>query len=184
MNPVHVNTKRSFWLLRAAGSAVIGAVAIFSLRAGLGSFVGWFSLLCLAFGGIGTAVGLIHGLRRGPRITLDTTGVHDRTLGVGVIPWSDIARVEPYGVAQQGFVGLHLHDAAPYLARASVVKRLLARLNAGSGFPAFSVNLAGVDADPQQVAKTIVRMHAESHRPPGSEAQPRHDRSSKRMHRG
>lgn len=162
-----METKRSFWLLRGAGSVVIAVVGIYSLRPGLGSFAGWFALICVAFGAIGAIVGLGHGLRRGPRITLDATGVHDRTLGVGVIPWSDIARVEPYGVAQQGFVGLHLHDAAPYLARASVVKRLLARLNAGSGFPPFSVNLAGVDADPHDVARTIVRMHAERHRPPG-----------------
>ena len=166
MNPVQIDTKRSFWLLRAAGSVVMAALSFFFLRASLGSFVGWFGLLGLTFFGIGAVVGILQGVRRGPRITLDATGVHDRTLGVGVIPWSDIARVEPYGVAQQGFVGLHLHDAAPYLARASVLKRLLARLNAGSGLPAFSVNLAGVDANPAQVAGLIMQMHAESRRPP------------------
>ena len=167
MKPVHIETKRSFWLLRGVGSVVLAAVSIvLLLRAVPGTLVWWVSVVAAIFFVMGAIVGIAQGMRRGPRITLDATGVHDRTLGVGVIPWSDIARVEPYGVAQQGFVGLHLHDAAPYLARASMLKRMLARLNRGSGFPPFSVNLAGVDAEPGWVASMIIGMHEDNQRPP------------------
>ena len=156
MNPIHFDTKRSFWLLRALGAVALGAVCTMFLRAGLGSLTGWMGLVGLIFFGAGAVVGIVQGLRRGPRLTLDATGVHDRTLGVGVIPWSDIEGAEPYGVANQPFVGLHLREPAKYLARASRMKRLLARLNAGSGLPPFSVNLVGLDADPRKVAWMIM----------------------------
>ena len=156
MTALHFNTRRTFWLSRAFGGAVMASAGVAMLRAGgLGTAVGWIGLAAIVFFGVGTVVGLVQGLRRGPRLTLDARGVHDRSLGVGVIAWEDIRGVAPYRVARQPFVALYLHEPAKYLARASLVKRLLARLNAGSGLPPFSVNLAGVDADPMQVAELI-----------------------------
>ena len=159
MTPIHYHTKRSFWLIRAAGAAVFAAVCALWGRAGLGSVAGWVGLIGLVFFGLGAIVGLVQGLRRGPRLTLDDQGVHDRTLGVGLIAWSDIVRAEPYGVARQPFVGLHLRDPDKYLARASHSRKLLARLNAGAGFP-LSINLAGLDADPGEVAEMIMSKSA------------------------
>ena len=159
MTPIQYYTKRSFWLVRAAGAAVFAVVCALWLRAGLGTVAGWAGLIGLIFFGVGFIVGIVQGLRRGPRLTLDDQGVHDRTLGVGIIAWSDIVAAEPYGVAKQGFVGLRLRDPDKYLARASRSKKLLARVNAGAGFP-LSINLAGLDADPGEVAEMIVSKSA------------------------
>lgn len=156
MTALHYGTKRSFWLYRAFGGAVMASGGVAMLRqGGLGTPLGWFGLAAVLFFGAATVVGLVQGTRRGPRLTLDAQGVHDRSLGVGVIAWEDIRSAVPYGVARQPFIALHLRDTDKYLARASLVKRLLARLNAGSGLPPFSVNLAGVDADPMEVAEMI-----------------------------
>ena len=155
MTPIHYHTKRSFWLIRAVGAAVFAVVCGLWLRRGFDSFSGWVGLVGFIFFGLGVIVGLVQGLRRAPRLTIDDQGVHDRTLGVGIIAWSDILRAEPYGVAQQPFVGLYLRDPDKYLARASTSKKLLARLNAGAGFP-LSINLAGLDADPGVVAEMIM----------------------------
>ena len=156
MTSLHFYTKRSFWLYRAFGGAVMASAGVAMLRAGgLGTATGWLGVAAIVFFGLAAIVGLIQGTRRGPRLTLDAQGVHDRSLGVGVIAWEDIVNVAPYGVARQPFIALYLRDTEKYLARASLFKRLLARLNAGSGLPPFSVNLAGVDADPMQVAELI-----------------------------
>jgi hypothetical protein len=156
MTPIHFGTKRGFWLIRALGAVGMAAVCTIPLRAGLGSIAGWAGLIGVVFFGIGAVVGLVQGVRRGPRLTLDANGVHDRTLGAGVIAWSDIAEAAPYGVAGKPFIALHLRDPAKYLARTSRMKRQFARLNAASGLSPFSVNLVGLDADPSEVAELIM----------------------------
>ena len=156
MIPLHFGTKSSFWLSRAVGGLAMAAVSVMMARAGAGSAVGWVGIVGVIFFGAGAVVGIFQGTRRGPRLTIDEQGIHDRTLGVGVIAWSDIANAEPYGVARQPFVALHLREPSKYLERASPLKRFLARLNRGSGLTPFSVNLVGLDADPAQVAELIM----------------------------
>ena len=158
MNPIHFGTKRSFWLIRALGSLGLAAAGVAMATTGRGSAVVWMGVAAVVFFGVGAVVGIVQGTRRGPRLTLDADGVHDRTLGVGVIAWPDIAGVAPYLVAQKPFVGLHLREPAKYVARASGLKQLLVRLNAGSGMPPFSLNLAGLDADPTQVVELLASM--------------------------
>jgi hypothetical protein len=154
MTTIHFRVNRRFWLSRALGAIIMAVVCLLFVRYGLQSAVGWFGIVGALFFGIGAAVGLKEGTRRGPRLTLDDEGIHDRSLRVGVIAWSDIIGIEPYGVAGQPFIGLCLRDPSKYLARASGMGLLLARLNAGSGFP-LSVNLVGLKADPLQVVDMI-----------------------------
>jgi hypothetical protein len=157
MTPVHLEIKRSFWLLRALGAIAFSAVCLWTLlRGGLGSAGGLLGLIGLILFGTGAIVGLVAGTRRGPRITIDDQGVNDRSLKVGVIPWSDILGAELYGSAASPFIALYLRDPAPYLARSSAKRRIFARLNSGSGLPPFSINLVGVDADPVQVERLIL----------------------------
>ena len=156
MNPIHFGVKRSFWLVRALGGLAMATAGGAMAMAGKGSPVGWMGIIGVLFFGAAVVVGLIEGTRRGPRLTLDAEGVHDRTLRVGVIAWTDIASAEPYGVAGKPFVGLHVREPAKYLARAPRLARFLARLHAKSGLPPFSVNLVGLDADPVQVADLIM----------------------------
>jgi hypothetical protein len=156
MTPIHFGTKRRFWLSRAVGGLFMAGVAAMMAREGNGTAVGRVGIIGVIFFGAATVVGIVQGARRGPRLTIDTDGIHDRTLGVGVIEWADITRAEPYGVARQPFVGLQLRDPSKYLARATGLKRFLARLNRSSGLSPFSVNLVGLDAEPWYVVKLIM----------------------------
>src|SRR4029079_3362384 len=99
MTPVHFGTKRSFWLKRAVGGLFMAALSVMMARSGSGTAVGWMGIAGAIFFGAAAVVGIIQGARRGPRLPLDAQGIHDRTLGVGVIDWSDITNAEPYGVA-------------------------------------------------------------------------------------
>ena len=161
MTPIHFGTKRRFWLMRAAGGLGMAAISGMMARAawasvGLWSPQGGLGLVGVTFFGVGAVVGIIEGTRRGPRLTLDAQGIHDRTLRVGVIEWADIVGAMPYGVARQPFVGLELRDPAKYVARTSPLMRLLVRVHRASGMPPFSVNLVGLDADPAMVAELIM----------------------------
>lgn len=159
MNTIHFGTNRRFWLSRGLGAIPMAAIggAMF-VTEGWRSAAGLFGIVGVLFFGIGAVVGLWQGTRCGPRLTLDDEGVRDRTLKVGVIAWSDIVGVEPYGVAGQPFVGLRLRDPSKYLERTSGMWRMLAWLNSGSGFP-LSVNLVGLDADPSRVLDLIIAGH-------------------------
>jgi hypothetical protein len=156
MNTIHFSINRRFWLWRALAAIPMAAIscAMF-VSGGLRSTTGWFGIAGVLFFGIGAVVGLWQGRRRGPRLTFDEQGVYDRSLKVGVIAWSDIVGITPYGVAGQPFVGLHLRDPSKYLKRASRMGRLLAWVNSGTGFP-LSLNLAGLNADPLQVVDLIL----------------------------
>src|SRR5689334_5031924 len=108
MTPIHFGTKRRFWLSRAVGGLLMAAVSAVMAREGAGTVVGWVGIAGVIFFGAATVVGIVQGTRRGPRLTIDEQGIHDRTLGVGVIEWSDITNAEPYGVARQPFLALQL----------------------------------------------------------------------------
>ena len=152
--------KRSFWLWRGAGSFVFVAISTLMLsRTGTPGQPGaWLGIAGLLFFGTALVVCLIQGFRRGPRLTLDAVGVHDRTLGVGVIAWSDIRQAGLYWIANQPFISLRLQDAAKYVERASGIRRLLIHLNGGTRAPQLQLNLAGLDADPTQVLELMTQM--------------------------
>lgn len=156
MNTIHFGINHRFWLWRGLGAIPMAAIggAMF-VSEGWQSTAGWFGIVGVLFFGIAPVVGIWQGTRRGPRLTLDEEGVRDRTLKVGVIAWSDIAGVEPYKIAGQSFVGLHLSDPSKYLERTSGIWRMLAWVNSGSGFP-LSLNLVGLDADPSRVLDLII----------------------------
>ena len=166
MTPIHFGTRRSFWLLRALGAFAFVAVGAYVLRGDPAGAKWWLGIVTVIFGGVGAVVGIVQGSRRGPRLTIDDDGVHDRMLGMGTIAWGDITGVEPYGVAGQPFIGLTLRDPTRYLARASGFKRFLARLNGGPGMPGISLNLVGLDADPMQVVELILSRGESSRHPP------------------
>ena len=117
MKPLHFGIKRSFWLLRAFGAILFAAVCVYALRTSAGTAAWWLGVIGLIFFGTGAIVGLVQGLRPGPRLTIDDDGIHDRSLGVGVIAWSDITRAEPYGIAGNPFIGIDVRDREKYLAR-------------------------------------------------------------------
>ena len=158
--PVDFGVKRSFWLLRGAGSVVFVLLAILMLSRSdtPGQPGAWLGLAALLFFGTALIVCLVQGFRRGPRLTLDAAGVHDRTLGVGVIAWADIRQAGLYWIANQPFISLRVHDAAKYVERASAVRRLLIRLNGGTGAPQLQLNLAGLDANPAHVLDLMMEL--------------------------
>ena len=132
-------------LALTAGGVWLGAIGA--------SWIGWVGA---AFFGACAAVIVRELARPGPRLSLSDDGLYDRTLGVGVIAWTDILDAWPVATAGVPFVGLDLRAPDLYLDRLSPARRLAARLNRAAGHAPLSVNLWGLrDADPARVALCI-----------------------------
>lgn len=74
-------------LLIASAGFVAGGIFLVAFDRGTGVWAGW---MCIVFFGAGIPLFARQLFDSKPRVVLDEAGVFDRTLGVGIIPWSDI----------------------------------------------------------------------------------------------
>lgn len=114
--------------------------------------VGWLNL---GFFGLCTVVFLWQIVDRRPRLVIDERGVFDRTLGVGIIPWSEIVAVEARAILDRPFVMLTLRDPALFTRRLSPLRRSLTRGNRALGFEAVNLNLSGLSVGAAQVVARL-----------------------------
>jgi hypothetical protein len=117
-------------------------------------FIGWTSIVFFGGCAIVFVVQLLDGR---PRIIVDDSGVFDRSLGVGVIPWAEILGADVREIANNRFISLDLRDANMFLARLSPVQRRLVEANTGLGFQPLNLNVGAVAIDPYVLAELIVK---------------------------
>ncbi|GAB3296953.1 STM3941 family protein [Hymenobacter tenuis] len=117
-------------------------------------------LVAIAFFGMCAVVSAWQFFDTRPRLQISDEGILDRTLGVGMIPWADIQDAYVQSINHEYFICLHLHNEQAYINRLPPLKRKLANLNPGLGFTALSVNLSGVDINPEQVLEYILKQSA------------------------
>lgn len=144
-------------LLGALAFVAMGALMVLR-QPGLESYlIGGASIVF--FGG-GAVLFVFQLIDRRPRLILDDEGLYDRTLGVGVIPWRDIADAQLVSVRGHAFVCLHLRNPEHWIGRLSAGQRRLAALNQRMGFALLNVNLSGAAVDPQAVLQRIRKYSA------------------------
>jgi hypothetical protein len=90
-----------------------------------------------------------------PRLTIDDHGIDDRTLGVGVIPWSEMTGAYVKSIRGNDFICLTVRDPRMWLHKLSPVKQAMVKANAALGFTELNINLSGVDADTMQIHELI-----------------------------
>jgi len=117
-------------------------------------------LLAIAFFGLGAAVGIWQFFDSRPRLRVSDAGILDRTLGVGLIKWTDITDAYLMSINRENFICLVLRNEADYLAHLSPLKKRLAAANQALGFTPISINLSGVDINPEQVLEYILKQAA------------------------
>jgi hypothetical protein len=115
---------------RTLGFAALGVLITLAsyyagrTASGLTQVVGWLGVV---FFGLAAVVIPLQLLRRGPVVIIDDSGVLDRRLGVGLIPWQDISSVSITQIRNQRFISLWLRNEGQYLSHWPAWKR------AGSG---------------------------------------------------
>jgi hypothetical protein len=117
-------------------------------------------IVTILFFGTSAAVGAWQFFDTRPRLQINDVGILDRTLGVGLIPWTDITDAYVRSINQEYFICLQLRDEQAYLSRLSPLKRKLAGANETLGFTPISVNLSGVDLNPEQLLEYILKQSA------------------------
>jgi hypothetical protein len=127
--------RRQQWRLAAMG-AIMSAVSVVLFLAGIGG--GVHGLLFLLVGAPGalffvpsTAYLLGQAARRGPALILSTKGFtdHASAIGVGFVPWGEVASIRSSSVRGRAFVAVRIRDPRAVLARQPAYRRALLRLN-------------------------------------------------------
>ncbi|MCG3201558.1 MAG: hypothetical protein NFCOHLIN_01428 [Gammaproteobacteria bacterium] len=140
-------------LTASAGCVALGVFLVAS-ESGAGHWVGW---MCIVFFGTGILLFVRQLVDTQPRVVLDEAGVLDRTLGVGVIPWSDIGSSYVRTIHGGDFVCLVLHNPERWIAKLSETQRALVEANEKLGFQPLNINLSGTAADAAMVQEVVLR---------------------------
>ncbi|HEV7732470.1 MAG TPA: STM3941 family protein [Candidatus Binatia bacterium] len=129
------------YLLLLAVSLGFVAIGVTLVVAAGHPVVGWLNLIVF---GVAAATFLWQIVDRRPRIVIDERGVFDRTLGVGVIPWSDIVGAEIRAITGTTFVALELRDPTRFTRRLPALQRAMTGGNRALGFGELNLNLSGL----------------------------------------
>ncbi|MGC7411199.1 STM3941 family protein [Pandoraea pneumonica] len=116
--------------------------------------VGWASIV---FFGAGIPIALRRLFDGQPRLQIDSNGILDGTLGVGLIPWSDITGAHIKSMFGNAFVCLEVKAPEKWLEKMSSHKRKFAAANVKLGYTALVLNVSDLSEDPKQIEALILK---------------------------
>ncbi|MEU1430834.1 STM3941 family protein [Nocardia sp. NPDC005746] len=91
--------------------------------------------------------------RRKPELVITDRGFTHRRLGS--VDWADVDRVQVSSIGGQPFVDVALRDPAAFLARSSLLIRVLGRLNQAFGFSPAVFSTQTMPASPDEVVAAM-----------------------------
>jgi hypothetical protein len=155
--------KYLLFLVLAAGFVAGG---IFMLTHGETARQRWTGWATIAFFGAGVPLFAWQLVDARPRLVIDHRGILDRTLGVGVLPWSEITGAYLRSIHGNDFICLEMRNPDMWLGQLSPIKRAMVSANKALGFTELNVNLSGVAADSAHVLELVLKKSAEVGRRP------------------
>jgi hypothetical protein len=97
----------------------------------------WFGIV---FGVAAAWFGLQLMYRKGPTLTINESGIDDKRLGVGQIPWTAISSVSAYEVRNKPLIELWLSDESTYVSRMPRWQRMYAPIAKATGHSPFVIS--------------------------------------------
>lgn len=124
------------------GLALLGVAWICTNLPGLkAQAAGWIGI---AFFGL-CLLALVYQLfRSGPAVILGREGIEVARPPFGLIVWDDIDSIFILKAGAARLLCIEVRETEPYLARLTSWQRVIQRANRGFGFPAITVNFAGL----------------------------------------
>lgn len=149
------SSKLEYFLL-LVGSLGFVAAGIFILNHGnsTDSWIGWMAII---FFGSGIPLFGWQLADSRPRLVIDEQGILDRTLGVGIIPWSEITGAYLRSIQGNSFICLEVLNPERWLERLSPIKRAMVPANEALGFTVLNLNLSAVSAEPAELLELILK---------------------------
>ena len=164
MQPIVIRSSRRKMLGYLGLALAFGVIGAVLWRMDSSSPYAWLGIILFVFGAYASGRQLLNSR---PRITIDDNGIVDRTLRYGLIEWNDIEGAYVKRKATVGFVAtficLQLRDTKKYTDRLPPTARRLVAHNSRPGATPVSLNLIGVDVEPEEILSVIdkqVRAHA------------------------
>lgn len=133
---------------------ICGGIMVYSDPSSKSQTAGWLSI---AFFGFGIIVAIRQLLDYKPRILIDSHGITDNTLKVGMIEWCDIEGATLSRIQAEYFIQLELASESKYLDRLSTGHKRAAEANTLIGYQRISINLSGVKCDAKKILNLILQ---------------------------
>ena len=115
---------------------------------------------CIVFFGAGVPIAVWQIFDSRPRLIIDENGINDRTMGVGLIPWSEIEDAYVMSIERNDFICLVVRDPSLWIHKLSPLQKAMASTNLKLGFTELNVNLSGIDVSSRQIHELILKMSA------------------------
>jgi hypothetical protein len=158
-----VHSPRGYaWVILSCCLILVG-VGIYLLRIGEDEMVAWGIVALFSCVGVPFAR---RALDCRPRLVIDDTGVLDRTLKIGLVPWNEIRGAALDFVEGQEFVCLQVcnpeESAENQERKVSSARRRLAAANRDAGFAEVTLDLSGVSMATEDVLALIQQRSAQA----------------------
>jgi hypothetical protein len=124
-------------------------------------WIGWMSII---FFGSGIPLFIKKISESKPRLIINDQGIFDRTLGIGTIPWGEVAGAFVKSIQGNDFICLELRNPQIWSQQLSSIRKAAASANKALGFTEFSLNLSGAAADTTAIHELIIKKVAEHNR--------------------
>ncbi len=136
-----------------AGRTLSGLAALFGVSTQTaGHAIGLIAL----FMGIATLPIVILNLRhKGAAIRINADGIYSHRWSEQPIPWTNVAKVEPYSVQRQKFVGVTLID--PALNKKPRLFSKLGSANRALGYGDLALTVQGTDGEYDDLVEALLR---------------------------
>jgi hypothetical protein len=125
----------------SAPPLVIRVVACIGIIFGV--FAAWFGLKLM--------------LRKGPTLIINESGINDKRLGVGQIPWTAVSSVSAYEVRNKPFIELWLSDESTYVSRLPRWQRMYAPIVKVTGHSPFVISMTFLTPGFKPVYEYVLR---------------------------
>jgi hypothetical protein len=116
--------------------------------------VAWLGIV---FGVPAAWFGLQLMFRKGPTLTINESGIDDKRLGVGQIPWTAISSVSAYEVRNNPLIELWLSDESTYVSRMPRWQRMYAPIAKATGHSPFVISTTFLTPGFRPVYENILR---------------------------
>lgn len=162
METLVISNSRWRYVLFLFVSVGFVATGVFLVKTADTTFETWAGWPAIIFFGAAIPLFVWQIIDRRPRLTIDDLGINDRTMGVGLIPWSEITDAYVRSIGGNNFICLVVRDPEMWVAKFSAAKRAMIKTNKALGFTELNVNLSGTGAQPQEVHELILKLSAAS----------------------
>lgn len=155
------NSRRRYIILLFAAMAFVAA-GVFLVKMADSTLETWAGWPAIIFFGATIPLFVWQIIDRRPRLTINELGINDRTMGVGLIPWSEITDSYVKSIRGNHFICLVARNPEMWTSKFSTAKKAMIKANKALGFTELNVNLSGTSAQPQKIHELILKLSAAS----------------------